>query len=68
MLPCAVLLNGEYGQSGFYVGVPVVIGAAGVEKIVEITLDEAETAMFAKSVASVNGLIEACKAINPSLA
>jgi len=68
VLPCAAYLTGQYGVKDMYVGVPVVIGAAGVEKIVEITLDEAETAMFAKSVASVNGLIEACKAINPSLA
>ena len=47
---------------------PVVIGAGGVERIVEIALDAAEKAMFAKSVASVQGLIEACKTINPALA
>ena len=50
-----------------YVGVPVVIGAEGVERIIEIALNEAEKAMFAKSVASVSGLIEACKIINPAL-
>ena len=55
-------------RQGTYVGVPVVIGANGVETIVEITLDDAEKAMFAKSVASVHGLIEACKGINPTLA
>jgi malate dehydrogenase len=68
VLPCAAQLNGQYGLSDTYVGVPVVIGANGVERIVEITLDEAEKAMFAKSVASVQGLMEACKAINPALA
>ena len=51
-----------------YVGVPVIIGANGVERVVEVQLDETEKAMFEKSVASVTGLIEACKAINPALA
>ena len=46
----------------------MVIGAGGVERIVEIALDEAEKAMFAKSVASVHALMEACKGINPALA
>ena len=68
VLPCAAYLTGQYGVKDMYVGVPVVIGAKGVEKIVEITLDEAETAMFAKSVASVSGLVDACKVINPALA
>jgi malate dehydrogenase len=68
VLPAAAQLNGEYGLKDTYVGVPVVIGANGVERIVEITLDDAEKAMFAKSVASVRGLIDACKAINPALA
>jgi len=68
VLPAAAQLNGEYGVKDTYVGVPVVIGAGGVERIVEITLDDAEKAMFAKSVASVRGLIDACKAINPALA
>jgi malate dehydrogenase len=68
VLPCAAYLTGQYGVKDMYVGVPVVIGANGVEKIVEITLDAAETAMFAKSVASVSGLVEACKGINPTLA
>ena len=67
VLPCAAYLTGQYGVNGAYIGVPVVIGARGVERIVEITLDDAEKAMFAKSVASVNGLIDACKAINPAL-
>ena len=68
VLPCAAYLTGQYGVKDAYIGVPVVIGAKGVERIVEIALDEAEKAMFAKSVASVTGLIEACKAINPALA
>jgi malate dehydrogenase len=68
VLPAAAHLTGQYGVHDAYIGVPVVIGASGVERIVEITLDEAESAMFAKSVASVRGLIDACKAINPALA
>jgi malate dehydrogenase len=65
---CAAKLNGEYGVKDVYVGVPVVIGANGVEKIVEVTLDPTEKQMFEKSVASVQGLVEACKTINPALA
>ncbi len=68
VLPCAAHLTGQYGQDGLYVGVPVVIGAGGVERIVEFPMDEAERAMFARSVDSVKGLVEACKAIDPSLA
>jgi malate dehydrogenase len=68
VLPCAAHLTGQYGVNDAYIGVPVVIGANGVERIVEIALDDAEKAMFAKSVASVRGLIDACKAINPGLA
>ena len=58
VLPCAAMLNGEYGVKGLYVGVPVIIGADGVEKVVEIGLDKAEQAMFDKSVAAVRGLID----------
>ena len=68
VLPCATYLDGEYGVKGMYVGVPIVIGKNGVEKIVEIELDAAEKEMFAKSVASVQGLVDACKKINPSFA
>jgi malate dehydrogenase len=68
VLPCAAHLNGQYGVKDAYVGVPVVIGAGGVERVIEIVLDEAEKAMFAKSVAAVDTLMEACKAINPALA
>ena len=56
MLPCAAYLNGEYGVKGMYVGVPVIIGANGVEKIVEIDLNAAERQMFTKSVEAVKGL------------
>jgi malate dehydrogenase len=68
MLPCAAFLNGEYGVKGMYVGVPVVIGGNGVEKIVEIDLNAAERAMFQKSVESGKGLVEACTKIAPQLA
>jgi malate dehydrogenase len=68
VLPCAAQLTGQYGVKDMYVGVPVVIGAGGVERIVEIALDDAEKAMFAKSVASVQTLVEACKTINPAFA
>jgi malate dehydrogenase len=68
LLPCAAFLKGEYGVKGTYVGVPVIIGAGGVERIVEIGLNGAETKAFDKSVAAVNGLIEACKKIAPKLA
>src|SRR5580692_8966050 len=68
VLPCAAHLSGQYGVHNTYVGVPVVIGANGVERIIEIAFDEGEKAMFAKSVASVHALMEACKAINPALA
>ena len=58
LLPCAAMLNGEYGVSDMYVGVPVIIGANGVEKIVEIALDDAEKGMFDVSVNAVKGLME----------
>jgi len=61
VLPCAALLQGQYGVKDVYVGVPVVIGAGGVERIVEITLDSEEKAAFDKSVAGVRELIEVVK-------
>ena len=67
VLPCAAHLSGQYGLSDLYVGVPVVIGAGGVERIIEFPMDETERAAFAKSVDSVKGLIEACKGIDESL-
>jgi malate dehydrogenase len=68
VLPCAAYLTGQYGVRDAYVGVPVVIGANGVDRIIEIAFDETEKAMFAKSVDAVRTLMEACKAINPALA
>ena len=67
VLPCAAHLNGQYGQKNIYVGVPVVIGAKGVERVVEIKLDAKERAMFKKSVAAVDGLLSVCKSINKKL-
>ena len=67
VLPCAAFVDGAYGLDGFYVGVPTVIGAAGIEKVVEIKLDKAEKAMLDKSIDAVKGLVEACKGIDPSL-
>jgi malate dehydrogenase len=68
VLPAAAYLDGQYGVKGTYVGVPVVIGAGGAEKIVEISLNSAEQKAFDKSVGAVEGLIEACKKIAPKLA
>jgi len=67
VLPCAAWCDGEYGLKGLYVGVPVVIGKNGVEKIVEIRLSSDEKAMFDKSVEAVQGLVAACKGIDASL-
>jgi malate dehydrogenase len=68
VLPVAAQLTGQYGLNDLYVGVPAVIGAGGIERIVEFPMDDGEKAMFAKSVESVQGLIAACKTIEPSLA
>ncbi|RYE88521.1 MAG: malate dehydrogenase [Hyphomicrobiales bacterium] len=68
LLPVAAFLKGEYGVKGTYVGVPVIIGAGGAEKVVEIQLSGAEQKAFDKSVAAVTGLIDACKKIAPKLA
>jgi malate dehydrogenase len=59
VLPCAALCDGEYGLSGLFVGVPVKIGAAGVEEIIEIDLTDDETAQLKKSAAAVEELVEA---------
>jgi malate dehydrogenase len=67
VLPCAAWLNGEYGIKDLYVGVPVVIGAKGVERIVELELNSSERQMFEKSAASVQGLVDACRKIAPDL-
>ncbi|SES75813.1 malate dehydrogenase [Oceanicella actignis] len=68
VLPCAAHVDGPYGLDGIYVGVPTVIGAGGIEKIVEIKLNKEEQAMLDKSVDAVRGLVAACKSIEPSLA
>ncbi len=68
LLPCAAFVNGAYGLTGLYVGVPTILGAGGVERIAEIKLSKDEQAMFDKSVEAVNGLVAACKVIDPSLA
>jgi len=67
VLPAAAYLSGEYGLRDLYVGVPVVIGAKGVERVVEIELNGAEREMFDKSVSSVRTLIDACRKIAPDL-
>jgi malate dehydrogenase len=68
VLPCAAYLKNDYGVKDMFVGVPVVIGQKGVERIVKVRLNKEEQAMMDKSTASVRGLVDACKAINPSLA
>lgn len=67
VLPCAAQLTGQYGVKDMYVGVPTIIGAGGVERIIEIDLNKAEKDAFDKSVAAVAGLCEACINIAPSL-
>ena len=67
VLPCAAWLNGEYGIKDLYVGVPVVIGAKGVERIVELELTSDERAEFEKSADAVKALVEACQKIAPGL-
>jgi malate dehydrogenase len=68
VLPCAAYLTGQYCIDGLFIGVPIVIGANGVERIVEIELSADERAMLDKSLASVTSLVEACKGINGALA
>jgi malate dehydrogenase len=61
LLPCAAFLEGQYGLKDIYMGVPVVIGGKGVEKIVELELSAEEKAMLAKSAASVQGIVDVVK-------
>ena len=68
VMPCAAHVNGEYGVKGLYVGVPVIIGANGVEKVVEIRLEGEEKAAFKRSVEHVRDLMDAAKEIAPDLA
>ena len=67
ILPAAVLLKGEYGVKNLYIGVPVIIGRKGVEKVIEIKLNSAERKMLKKSVSSVRKLVEAVKKIKRSI-
>ena len=67
LLPCAVQLNGEYGVSDVYAGVPVVIGKNGVEKIEEIDLDEKEKKEFMHSINAVKALWDIASKIDPDL-
>ena len=67
LLPCAAYINGQYGVKNLYVGVPTVIGAGGVERIVEIKLNSSEKKMFDKSVASVKDLVADCRKIDRNL-
>ncbi len=68
VVPCAAHVDGAYGIKGLYVGVPCVIGANGVERVVEIKLDGDEKAQLKKSVTAVKGLMDAAKKIAPDLA
>ncbi len=68
LLPCAVHLSGQYGVDDLYVGVPCIIGAGGVERIVEIELNDEARSNFQVSVDAVKELIDACKGIDGSLA
>ena len=63
MLPCSVLLEGEYGLNGLYVGVPVKLGAGGLKQIIEVKLTDAESAALHKSAESVRGLVETMKTL-----
>ncbi|WP_106160367.1 malate dehydrogenase [Hasllibacter halocynthiae] len=68
VLPCAAWVDGALGLKGMYVGVPTVIGAGGIERVVDIKLSRDEQAMFDKSVEAVKGLVDACKGIDDALA
>jgi malate dehydrogenase len=65
LLPCAAWVDGQYGLDGMYVGVPVIVGENGVEKVVEIELSAAEQAEFNNSVESVRGLLAKSKELMP---
>ncbi|MBS9717019.1 malate dehydrogenase [Pseudohalocynthiibacter aestuariivivens] len=67
VLPCAAYVDGALGLDGMYVGVPTVIGAGGIERVIDIKMSKDEQAMFDKSVDAVKGLVKACKEIDGSL-
>jgi len=68
VLPCAAYVDGALGLKGMYVGVPTVIGAGGIEKVIDIRMTKDEQAMFDSSVTAVKGLVNACKGIDEGLA
>ena len=68
VLPCAAWVDGPLGLKGMYVGVPTVIGAGGIERVIDIKMNKDEQAMFDKSVDAVKGLVKACKEIDSALA
>lgn len=68
LLPCAAYLSGQYGVDGLYVGVPAVIGAGGIERIVEVELQGEEETGFRNSITAVEALIKAVREIEPGLA
>ena len=65
LIPCAAYCDKEYGVGGYYVGVPVVLGSGGVERIIEIELSDGERAAFQKSVDAVKGLVETMAKLVP---
>ncbi len=67
ILPCAAHVKGEFGLKDLYVGVPCIIGAGGVEKVINLNLTAEENAMLQKSVDAVRGLVDACKKLEPKL-
>jgi malate dehydrogenase len=67
VLPCAAYCDGQFGLDGFYVGVPTVIGAGGIERVIDIKMSKEEQVMFDKSVEAVKGLVAACKEIDGNL-
>ena len=67
LLPCAAYVNDLYDLEDIFLGVPVIIGSKGVEKVVEIKLNESEKKEFNNSILSVKNLIKACKKIDESL-
>lgn len=67
VVPCAAFLEGQYGVKDRYVGVPIVLGAGGAERILEVEFTAEEKEMFDHSVAAVEELVEACQKLEPSL-
>ncbi len=68
VIPCAAFLRGEYGVKDRYVGIPMVLGAGGCERVVEVSLNKEEQKMFDHSVAAVEELVESCMKLEPALA